>query len=220
MCSKGQFRRDERTGPALTGGLVLLLALVTAPGPLFSEAAEGVLKVTSDPAGARVWVDDVPRGATPTLLEVAPGRHVIRLEQPGYRSVIRYVTVLAGRLHRQHVPLEPEPGKSPTPGKKPPAAIEPAAKVQHLENIEANAAPGTVTIVTTPAGLTVFMNEELIPQPTPVIFDIRPGIYEVRIEDQGETVFRRTIFVRPAMTSDLDLTIRKTRRIDYSDPWR
>jgi len=178
--------------------------------------------VTSDPPGAQVWVDDIPRGATPALIEAGPGRHSLRLEHPGYRPVIRYFDVVAERLHKQHVTLDPELGGSGAsrPVRPKLAKFIPSAKVQRLEKSGADAAPGTVTIATTPPGLRVFMNDELIPQPTPVIFEIRPGIYELRIEDQGETVFRRTIFVRPNAVSDLDLLIRKARRIDYSDPWQ
>jgi hypothetical protein len=215
--------------PAKTGdaaralsGAALAIALLAAPVALRSEGAAGVVKVTSDPAGADIWIDDIPRGATPALIEVDPGRHALRLEHPGYRPVIRYIEVVAGRLHKQHVALDPEAGgpAASRPPRQKVARLMPSAKVQRLEDSDADAAPGTVTIATTPPGLRVFMNDELIPQPTPVIFDIRPGIYELRIEDQGETVFRRTIFVRPNAVSDLDLLIRKARRIDYSDPWQ
>jgi hypothetical protein len=200
----------------------LATALSIAPVALRSQGTIGVVKVTSDPAGARVWIDDVPSGVTPALIEAGPGRHSLRLEHPGYRPVIRYIEVAADRLRKQHVTLDPETGApaAPRSATRKTATSASSAKVQRLENSGADTAPGTVTVATTPPGLRVFMNDELIPQPTPVIFEIRPGIYELRIEDQGETVFRRTLFVRPNAVSDLDLLIRKSRRIDYSDPWQ
>jgi hypothetical protein len=193
-----------------------------APAGLLSQGSEGAVKVTSEPSGAQVWIDDVHRGSTPLLVELPTGRHALRVEQAGYRPVIRYIQLAADRLAKQHVQLEADPGSRP--GTAPPARKKPeppaAAKVRRLDDAGADASPGTVSIATTPPGLHVFMNEELILQPTPVIFDIRPGIYELRIEDRGETVYRRTIFVRSGISTDLDLVIRRSRAIDYSDPWQ
>ena len=89
-----------------------------------------------------------------------------------------------------------------------------------FDKLEESTEPGTVTIATTPSGLTVFMNDYLVPQPTPVLFDVRAGIYELVIEDNDEVVLRKTVFVQPGQTLSLELNIKKVRRIDYDDPWK
>ena len=89
-----------------------------------------------------------------------------------------------------------------------------------VRKLEESTEPGTVTIATTPSGLTVFMNDYLVPQPTPVLFDVRAGIYELVIEDNDEVVLRKTVFVQPGQTLSLELNIKKVRRIDYDDPWK
>jgi len=218
-------RKDAASGiqaRALVAAITALVFLLM-PGAPSSESAKAAIKVTSEPAGARIWIDGVLRGTAPALLEVAAGRRSLRVEHPGFRATTRKIKVVSGRLHTLHVKLESAVEGAPGPAEgarsKPPAP-GPSAVVKNLADPGDDAPPGTVAITTTPPGLHVFMNEELIPQPTPVLFEIRPGIYEMRIEDQGETVFLRTIFVRPGVVNDFDLIVRKVRRLDYGDPWQ
>ncbi len=54
------------------------------------ESAIGQVWVDSDPAGARVWVDDQDRGVTPLrLADVTPGAHSVRLEAEGSAVAIK-----------------------------------------------------------------------------------------------------------------------------------
>lgn len=42
-------------------------------------------RVTSDPFGARIYVDDEPRGVTPSVVGLGLGRHTVRVEMRGYK---------------------------------------------------------------------------------------------------------------------------------------
>jgi len=66
----------------------------------------------------------------------------------------------------------------------------------------------------------VFMNDMFVPQPTPVAFDLRAGVYQIRIEEDGAPVYNKSVFVRAGRTVDLDIIIKRRRRIDDSDPWQ
>jgi hypothetical protein len=56
----------------------------------------GQIEVTSEPAGAQVTVDGVPRGATPLLVDgIEPGQHAVVISQGG-TAVNRIVQVSAG----------------------------------------------------------------------------------------------------------------------------
>ena len=74
------------------------------PAPV---ATSGSLVVDSRPAGALVTIDGRPSGSTPvTLTAVAPGRHTVRIERPGYRTVTTTVDVKAGERARVAARLE------------------------------------------------------------------------------------------------------------------
>jgi hypothetical protein len=40
------------------------------------------------------------------------------------------------------------------------------------------------------------------------------------VVDKGETVLKKTVFVRAGRTMDLDLQISHQRKIDETDPWK
>jgi hypothetical protein len=81
---------------------------VPAPAaPAASVAASGSLVVDSRPSGAMVTVDGRPSGNTPvTLTAVAPGRHTVRIERPGYRPVTTTVMIKSGERARVAARLE------------------------------------------------------------------------------------------------------------------
>ena len=54
----------------------------------------GTLRVTTEPSGARVYVDGVVRGRTPLeITDLAPGTHQLRVARDGYAEVGREVTL-------------------------------------------------------------------------------------------------------------------------------
>jgi hypothetical protein len=70
-------------------------------------AATGQLQVRTDPAGAQVSVDGVPRGPSPaTVTDLAPGTHAVAVESP-LGTVKQNVTVEAGTTASVVVPLTP-----------------------------------------------------------------------------------------------------------------
>jgi serine/threonine protein kinase len=77
------------------------IELPTAP----VEAAVGELRVRTDPPGARVTVDGLPRGVSPILVsDLAPGEHSVLLESD-LGAVRQVVTVEAGTTASLVVPL-------------------------------------------------------------------------------------------------------------------
>jgi hypothetical protein len=67
--------------------------------------AHGQLQVRSEPSGARVTVDGVPRGTAPLMVEdLAPGEHAVELESE-FGSVKQTVTIEAGTTASLVAPL-------------------------------------------------------------------------------------------------------------------
>jgi hypothetical protein len=75
-----------------------------APAP----EAQGFLTIAADPFG-EVYIDRVDAGQTP-LVEyvVKPGRHTVRIDRPGFKTVTETVQVDAGNTVRKRYTLLPE----------------------------------------------------------------------------------------------------------------
>jgi hypothetical protein len=65
----------------------------------------GKLRITSDPAGARIVVDNVPLGATPYERDTFIGTHEVVVSKPGYDPVALNLVVEDGKVEERSVPL-------------------------------------------------------------------------------------------------------------------
>lgn len=188
------------------GTLVALLILSFTPTGLSDDrAGTGVVKVVSEPDGATVRVDGKTFGPTPVLIELPVGKHEILVTRDGHLKATSSVQIIKDKLVHALVKL----GTSVAEG----------VRVHRTNEGEPDAGPATITIATSPPGLTVLMSDLLVPQPTPVAFDIKAGIYELILEDDGREVYHKTVFARAGRTLELDLVVKSKRAIDDSDPW-
>ena len=97
----------ERPSRTLDVDLVAVARVAPRVASPPAGATTGSLLVDSRPAGAVVTIDGRPSGSTPvTLTAVAPGRHTVRIERPGYRTVTTTVEVKAGARARVAARLE------------------------------------------------------------------------------------------------------------------
>jgi hypothetical protein len=87
---------------ALLGGGAML-----SRSSLSSASAEapGTLTVATNPAGVPVVIDGEPRGVTPLTLELAPGRHELRLAASGGNARVIPLTITAGGTVSQSIEL-------------------------------------------------------------------------------------------------------------------
>lgn len=180
---------------------VLIATVCLAPG-LDAGSATGIVKVVTKPNGATVTVKGKAFGPTPVLIELPVGKHQLIVSCDGYPTEKKRVFVEKDKLVRADVVL----------------ASLPKNTIRVHKTLDAG--PSTVTLATTPPGLTVFMNGLMVPQPTPVVFDIRAGIYKMTLEQDGQVVYRKTVFARAGKTLALDINVKRRRRIDDSDPWK
>jgi hypothetical protein len=69
---------------------------------------QGFLTIAADPF-AEVYIDGADAGQTPLVeYAVKPGRHAIRVERPGFRTVTETVQVAPGDVVRKRYTLLPE----------------------------------------------------------------------------------------------------------------
>lgn len=79
------------------------IARAVASGPT------GSFEVIATVTGTRVLVDDGDVGAAPQIVRLSVGRHIVRLEAPGYRPFGQSVDVLEGERPAMTVRLAPDP---------------------------------------------------------------------------------------------------------------
>ena len=107
-------------------------------GPTAAAAANGILEIESDPAGATVFLGAQLVGTTPLRIEVAPGSYDVALRKEGAAEVRFPVRVNARRTTRETRALV----MAPTPAAAP-ATVETAGLV----------------IVTHPPGVSVYVDD-------------------------------------------------------------
>jgi hypothetical protein len=69
-----------------------------------ADASQATIKITSEPSGAEVFVDDNPEGVTPVDVDVAAGPHAVRVVLQGHDVYDQFIEASGGQL----VPLNAE----------------------------------------------------------------------------------------------------------------
>jgi hypothetical protein len=189
---------------ACAAALAAAVVCLRAPAAGAEPTDVGVVKVSTEPAGAMVYVDGAVFGPTPVLFELEPGKHTLIVTRDGYAPITHEVVVRKEKITRTSVRLGKDPGRG----------------IRVHDTRGADAGPGTITIATEPEGLTVFLGEVQVPLATPVAFDYKAGVYELRLEKDGKVLYRKTVFVRAGEVTEIDVDLARRRQIDESDPWQ
>lgn len=137
----------------------------------------GVVIVNSQPDGAQVLVDGVPRGTTPIRLSLPIGGHALELQNGPARRQIP-VTVEAGTVLSQYIDLAPVQG---TQTGRIDVTSEPAGASVTLDGVPRGTTPSTLSGVT-------------------------PGAHAVVIAD-GATSVRRNVTVAAGTTSSVVVSL-------------
>jgi tetratricopeptide (TPR) repeat protein len=115
-----------------------------------------VLRVTSEPGGALLWVDRMdlaPRGETPIELALPPGDHRIFVEKEGYEPVERAQTMVRGETALMELALLPIPVAPVVPEPEPELVPEPPRP--RLRNAAIGTAASTLAAAGVAIGLSV-----------------------------------------------------------------
>ena len=102
-----------------------------------AKLAKGRMIVTTTPAGAQVFVDEVARGVTPLAVPASPGTHFVRVALEGHLGVTQTVAVASYAKHEITLTLEKNLPRAAlqqlemlaTSGGPPGSLTEPAAQV-------------------------------------------------------------------------------------------
>ena len=148
---------QKRWWPAVAAVVVLGVAGIAWPTTRrlvmpSAPATEGTLNVTTDPAGARLFVDGVERGQTPLTVALKPGPHSLEVRGDGAPRLMP-VTITAG-----------------------------AQLTQYLELPKATAAVGQLLVRTEPAGARVSVDGVARGVSPVTVAALPPGEHAVQVE--------------------------------------
>ncbi len=154
------------------------------------------LAVTSNPAGANVYIDGRDTGKlTPAQVSVDKGQHVILVRKPGYIDE----TASAQFVLAQTVSISPTLRALGSVDD-----IKTVGKMNKLFGGKGAQAMATVSVKTQPKGAQVAVNQHMLDKASPVDFTLDPGNYVVDITLTGYAPIHKVITIEKGGKSVID----------------
>ena len=172
--------------------MILLASIPSWIRAAFSAA----LTVTSEPAGAKVYLDGKDMGKpTPIQINVdKPGNHTILVRKDGYLDETSALNLQAGQSYR-FTPSLRALG----------ATVE--IKIKKFMGGGAPDGSGMVSVKIQPKGAQVAINRRVLDKTAPVDFYLNPGTYVVDITAAGYKSVQRVINVEKGSKLNIDETL-------------
>lgn len=182
---------------------------VGLPTPTPTPAFGGIA-ITSEPAGADVYLDNTIRGITPvTLTGVANGDHALLLRLDGYEDYRRTLAV-TGDTPVVHAVLSSRTGAAAT------AATATGTKVPDQAAGTATpatpAGTGTLSVTTAPAGALVLIDGQVKGITPATIPGLSPGSHTIRIILDGYQDLETTTEITAGTTSEFITGLAKRKQ--------
>jgi hypothetical protein len=179
------FQELDARGKVITSSVAKFTHRVGLPTPA-PTPEYGSIVVSSEPAGANVYLDNTIKGITPMTIKVVPnGPHSVLLRQEGYQDYTQTVTVTADApqvsavLSKKSVPeatvtYETTVSSTVTTGGIA-TAPQPATQPE----------TGSLSITTSPAGALVFIDGKMKGVTPATIPGLSPGSHTIRLVLDG-----------------------------------
>lgn len=202
----------------LAAGLLVLVAAIVGldwwvsarPAPTLA-----VVTIASDPAGALVLMQGIPKGVTPVVLSIPPGDHVFDVVYEGRREPLR-LSARPDTTVVHHVRFErPAPDVLPVPPAAPPAAVV---------RTPAPAAPagpvGGWLTVASPIPLQILEHGVVVGTSTARRVMLPAGTRRLRFVNEGlGYVAERTVRLGPGQTTSVSLEVPRAPLHINAAPW-
>jgi hypothetical protein len=150
------------------------------------EVKTGSISVSSNPAGASVYLNNDYQGITPSsgyldLTDLTPGVYTILLREPQHEDYSTSITVTAGKITPVHGEL-----KAPAT----PSAIN-----------------GTLSIRSSPSGAQVFLDNRLVGITPVSISTVVPGQFGLILKMDGYADYTNQVQIAAGMTTSASITL-------------
>ncbi len=166
------------------------------------NAVSAAIAVSSDPAGAAIWVDGRDSGrVTPAQVTLEKGSHTVLVRKPGYLD------------ENSNADAVPGTTLSFGPHLKQLGSTDEIRTVNKIKKLwggnQTEAGMGAVAVRTNPKGAQISVNQRLIDKLSPAEFLLNPGNYIVEISATGYKPVRRVINVEKSSKLAVDETLEK-----------
>ncbi len=140
------------------------------------------ISVSSAPAGAEIYLDGRYSGITPmTVNRISPGLHRIEIKLAGYTDAVQTVTLTD-------------------------TAVTPVSFI--LQSIEDERdQPATLSITSTPAGATLYLNSVILGVTPLTVPDLTPGMHQIKLTYAGYSDHQSSVVLSPGETRTCTITM-------------
>lgn len=190
-----RLARIMRVIPAVGAG-ILLCGLVCLAQPL--EAAAGLLRITSKPSGATLYINGSKRGRTPFSGTLNPGRYHIELRRGGFLTWTSYLELPQRSEMRLKAMLEKSTG---TNRPKDNAAVVGIRKTKNVER------GGLLIVNTKPSNVSVFMGKRLLGK-TPLLKFVPVGRHAITLQLNGYEQVSKLVQIRTSKSVRLKVNMK------------
>jgi hypothetical protein len=144
----------------------------------------GVVRVLSDAAGARAFLDGVDMGPVPVdIKDIKAGDHIVQVKAPGFQAGERHVQITAG-----------------------------GSKIEKFDlNPEAMGESGMLKVVTTVPEAQVFIDNELLPKGNEK--KVSAGDHSVVVRRDGYKEFQKTVHVDAGKSTTVPADLKAVGRL-------
>ena len=144
------------------------------PKPGVHARTVGTVKFSTEPVDADITIEGkLAHSGSPWSTELEGGVHQIQIERKGYKAWLTSIELSAQETQTLRVVLEPLGTASPV-------------------------ADATLILRTTPSGLDVLLDGELLPVKTPIKMPIKVGPHTIVLKENGAEAWRQDLVARPS----------------------
>jgi len=200
----------DARGYSIPSSVVTVDHLVGEPTPT-PTPAYGSITVTSFPAGANIYIDNVYKGLTPaTFSGILNGNHIVLVKMEGYADAKKSVTVSGDDRSVDITLLDKtvtpsytvSPGQTTQPGRGSPTPTLPA----HAPGY------GSLSVTTSPAGALVYVDGSMKGISPATIPMLTEGPHEVVLVMDGYQDLKTTITINAGTTAEYITGLAKTTK--------
>jgi hypothetical protein len=193
----------------ITSSVTEIKHLVGKPTPA-PTPEYGQITVTSEPAGANVFLDNTLRGITPMTIKAVPnGRHTVTLRFDGYDDAVQDVTVTADAPQVSAVLAAKGGGVGSVYTVSSGSSVTGTSGSSATQ--QATTETGSLSVTTTPPGAFVYIDGQMKGISPSTIPGLSPGTHTIRLTLDGYQDFETTTEITAGSTSEFvtGLSLRK-----------
>jgi hypothetical protein len=200
----------DARGYAIPYSVVTVDHLIGEPTPP-PTPAYGSITVTSSPASANIYIDNVYKGLSPaTFTEVPNGYHVVLIRLDGYQDLTKSVTVTADNqtVHGALSQKTPSPTTTTSP-----VQTTATGTVSTVPTTQAQAPGyGSLSITTSPPGALVYVDGVMMGVTPTTIPMLTEGPHSITLMMDGYKDLKTTITINTGTTSEYITGLVKTTK--------